>query len=124
MYKSTEKVIPYPRYLESLEKKVDLITNKFNVSLDVLEKKIAEIEGLVSILDEDYYNIKKDTVEILSALEPFVADIKEYPIFKTTVMNEIKVLSESLEKVSEILRDHTTRIKRLENARKVMVKEI
>ncbi len=109
--------------LDNLEKKVDLIINKFNVSLDVLEKRVNELENLIAILDEDYYNIKRETSQFLTALKPYLGDLKDESNFRKTLLREVKLLSESLEKVSEILRDHSKRIKKLENVQNILIKE-
>ncbi|NPA38459.1 MAG: hypothetical protein GXN99_01545 [Candidatus Nanohaloarchaeota archaeon] len=110
--------------LNQLDKKVDAITNKFTVSLDVLEKKVKELEGLIAVLDEDYYNIKTETLKTLKSFEPLADDLKDYPYFKEKLLHEITVLSESMEKMSEILKDHHKRLKKLENLYKVMIKEL
>ncbi len=109
--------------LDNLEKKVDLIINKFNVSLDVLEKRVNELENLIAILDEDYYNIKKETSQFLTTLKPYLGDLKDESNFRKTLLREVKLLSESLERVSEILRDHSKRIKKLENIQNILIKE-
>ena len=101
--KVDEAIYDISSRLENLEKKLSILEGKVNISIDALENKIKEVEGLIAVIDDDYYEIRKEVLNKLSTLSPYLDEIKKIEDWKKEIEKEMRELEEGVKKMGKLI---------------------